>query len=121
MGGGPFGSIILMRPVPIPLAASMSVLLTAVICMFLAMGQYTPKVRRRTNCAGWRCGQGGGTAVWPHCGVPCSPKVVVTVQLQVIASSERNTGNSNIDARINAVLAESRNCSIKSSRCRSSN
>lgn len=107
-GSSPFGSIILMRPVPILLAASMSVLLTAVICMFLAMGQYTPKVR----VAGQIVPVGGAVkAVAPQFGRIAASHVhegaVVTVgQVIYELSSERNTGNSNIDARINAVLAE---------------
>ncbi|MYM66286.1 HlyD family efflux transporter periplasmic adaptor subunit [Pseudoduganella sp. FT55W] len=107
-GASPFGSIILMRPVPILLAAWIAILLSVALCLFLILGKYTPKVR----VTGQIVPVGGAIrAVAPQFGRIVTAHVhegaAVTIgQVIYELSSERNTENRNIDTRINAALVE---------------
>ncbi|WP_373988172.1 HlyD family secretion protein [Duganella sp. BuS-21] len=107
-GGRPYGSIVLSRPMPMLLAAWVAMLLTLAFCLFLSMGEYTPKVR----VTGQIVPVGGAIkAVAPQFGRIVAAHVdegalVTAGQVIYELSSERNTENRNIDARINAALAE---------------
>jgi membrane fusion protein len=107
-GSSPFGAIVLMRPVPMLVAAWVSVLLTLATCLFLVVCEYTPKVR----VAGQIVPVGGAVkAVAPQFGRIVVSHVqegatVAAGQVIYELSSERNTANRNIDVGIRAALLE---------------
>lgn len=104
----PLGNIVLMRPVPMHLAAWVSVALTLALCVFLSTAEYTAKVR----VSGQIMPAGGAVkVVAPQFGRVFACHVsegmqVVAGQLLYDLSSERNSGNQNVDALISAGLVE---------------
>jgi membrane fusion protein len=102
------GNILLMRPVPMHLAAWISVALTVALCVFLSTAEYTAKVR----VSGQIMPVGGAVkAVAPQFGrvLVCHVREGMQVaagQLLYELSSERNSGNHNVDALISAGLIE---------------
>ena len=102
------GNILLMRPVPMHLAAWISAALTIALCTFLITADYTAKVRVSGQIVP---AAGAIKAVAPQFGRVFACHVregmqVVAGQLLYELSSERNSGNQNVDAVITAGLIE---------------
>lgn len=102
------GTILLMRPISMHLAAWVPVMLTAALCIFLTSCEYTAKVRVSGQIVP---ADGAVKAVAPQFGRIAACHVregmqVLAGQLLYELSSERTSGNHNVDARISAVLIE---------------
>ena len=102
------GNILLMRPIAMHLATWVSVALTAALCVFLTTAEYTAKVRVSGQIVP---ATGVVKAVAPQFGRVLARHVsegmqVAAGQLLYELSSERNSGNHNVDALISAGLVE---------------
>jgi len=104
------GAIVLMRPIPVQLAATVSVLLMFALGLFLATGHYTRKV----TVTGRIMPAGGAIkAVAPQFGRIVSRNVregdaVAEGQPLYEISSERSTRDGDIELRVRASLARRR-------------
>ena len=102
------GNILLMRPISMHLATWISVVLTVALGVFLSTAEYTAKVRVSGQIVP---AAGVIKAVAPQFGRVFACHVregmqVAAGQLLYELSSERNSGNHNVDALISAGLAE---------------